>query len=51
MTEGHSCRDCSSGCAGRHTDERAEEEVKAGPYLAFCAIIIVLLSLVVKWWL
>ncbi len=49
MAEEHSCADCKSGCAARHTEERTAEEIQAGPYLLFAAIAIVLVSLVVRW--
>ncbi len=48
MDEHISCDKCS-GCAGRHTDERAMEEAKAGPYILFAAVLIVAVSLLIKW--
>ncbi|MEW6350691.1 MAG: hypothetical protein AB1646_16645 [Thermodesulfobacteriota bacterium] len=47
--EHKSCRDCTEGCTARYTDERTSEEVRAAPYLLFCALAIVLASLAVKW--
>ncbi|MBI5572865.1 MAG: hypothetical protein HY914_23175 [Desulfomonile tiedjei] len=49
MAQDHSCVDCKSGCAARHTEERTAEEIQAGPYLLFAAAAIVLLSLAVRW--
>ncbi|MBI5251700.1 MAG: hypothetical protein HY912_19580 [Desulfomonile tiedjei] len=43
-----SCDRCT-GCTGRHTEEKAEEEIKAGPYLLFAAVMVVIVSLLVKW--
>lgn len=47
--EHYLCRECDRGCAARHTEEKTEEEVAAGPYLLFAAVAIVILSLFVKW--
>jgi hypothetical protein len=46
-----SCDKCglSSGCTSRHTDEKAIEEASAAPYLLFAAIVLVVLSILVKW--
>jgi hypothetical protein len=49
MNEGHSCDACSQGCAARHTEEKVSEEVQAGPYLLFAAVLIVVVSVAVKW--
>lgn len=51
MTAEHDCTACSQagGCAARRTEEKNVEEISAAPYLVFCAIVIVLASLVVKW--
>lgn len=49
MTGEHLCDDCKRGCTARYTEERTSEEVKGGPYILFAAIIIVVLSLAVKW--
>ena len=46
--EKRSCESCS-GCTARHTDEKAMEEIKAGPYLLFAAVMVVLLSLLFRW--
>ncbi len=43
-----SCDRCT-GCTARHTEEKALEEAKAGPYLLFAAVVIVAVSLLVKW--
>ncbi len=49
MNDEHRCDACSQGCAARHTEEKVDEEVQAGPYLLFAAILIVLVSVAVKW--
>jgi hypothetical protein len=52
MDEEHiGCDKCglASGCASRHTDERAIEEASAAPYLLFAAVVLVVLSVLVKW--
>jgi hypothetical protein len=52
MEEQHTgCEKCGlgSGCAARHTDERAIEEASAAPYLVFAAIVLVILSVLIKW--
>ncbi len=51
MSDEFGCNDCAraSGCTARHTEEQAEEEMKAGPYLLLSAIIIVLVAVAVKW--
>lgn len=43
-----SCDRCT-GCTGRHTEEKADEEIQAAPYLLFAAIVVVLVSILVKW--
>ena len=43
-----SCDRCT-GCTARHSEEKAAEEVQAGPYLFFAAIVVVLVSVLVKW--
>lgn|GEM_PF-877965 len=45
------CVQCtrSSGCAARHTDEKAEEEISSGPYLLLGAAIILVMTVVLKW--
>jgi hypothetical protein len=45
------CDACStsSGCASRHTDEKAVEEASAAPYLLIAAIAIIIFSLAFKW--
>jgi hypothetical protein len=43
------CEACTGGCTERHTGEKIEEEVNAGPYLLFCAVLILVLSALVKW--
>jgi hypothetical protein len=40
---------CSPGCTARHTEEKMEEEISAGPYLIASGIAIVILSIVFKW--
>jgi hypothetical protein len=51
MSAEFGCDECAraSGCTARHTEEKAIEEVKAGPYLLVSAVIIVLVTLAVKW--
>lgn len=49
MTSDHNCQACSSGCTARHTDEKAVEEVKAAPYLIFAGTMIVLASMLYRW--
>jgi hypothetical protein len=51
MSEEFRCDECAraSGCTARHTEEKAVEEMKAGPYLFVSAVIIVLAALAVKW--
>lgn len=43
------CEGCATGCQARHTDEKATEEAKAGPYLLLSAVIIVLFALLFRW--
>jgi hypothetical protein len=45
----HLCHDCQAGCTSRRTEDSTDEEIKAGPYLIFSAILIVLLSVAMKW--
>jgi hypothetical protein len=45
----HDCTSCAGGCAERHTEEKSLEEASAAPYLLLAAILIVLVSLLVKW--
>jgi hypothetical protein len=51
MTLEHNCGACSqtTGCAARKTDEKNAEEINAAPYLIFCAVVIVIASVVVRW--
>jgi hypothetical protein len=52
MSEEHiGCDKCgmAAGCTSRHTDEKAIEEASAAPYLAFAAVVLVVLSILVKW--
>jgi hypothetical protein len=50
MTGDHHCRECSaSGCTSRHTEEQANEEVKAAPFLLYAAIVVLAVSMLVKW--
>jgi hypothetical protein len=42
------CDGCT-GCTARHTEEKAVEEMQAGPYLAFAAVMVIIISLLVKW--
>jgi hypothetical protein len=43
-----SCEKCT-GCTARHTEEKALEEAKAGPYLLFAAVMVVIVSVLLKW--
>ena len=43
------CHDCQTGCTSRRTDESTEEEISAGPYLVLAAIIMILISVAIKW--
>jgi len=43
------CDGCTGGCTERHTDEKIAEEVNAGPYVLFCALLILVLSALIKW--
>jgi hypothetical protein len=47
-TDQRLCDGCTGGCTERHTDAKIAEEVKAGPYLLFCAVLILVLSAVIK---
>lgn len=51
MTTERDCSACAQagGCTARRTEEKNLEEISAAPYLAFCAAIIVLVSLAVRW--
>ena len=40
---------CSAGCTARHTEDKMAEEISAGPYLIASGIVIVILSIVLKW--
>ena len=43
------CHDCQAGCTSRRTQDSTDEEINAGPYLIFSAIVIVLASLAIRW--
>jgi hypothetical protein len=45
----HLCEACTGGCTERHTDEKIAEEVSAGPYLLLCAVLILVVSVLIKW--
>jgi hypothetical protein len=51
MSVEHDCATCSqaTGCTARRTEEKSAEEIKAGPYLVLCAVIIVAASLLWRW--
>jgi hypothetical protein len=51
MTVEHECSACAQagGCASRRSEEKNLEEVSAAPYLVFCTVVIVLVSLLVRW--
>lgn len=46
-----SCDKCgaATGCTARHTDEKAVEEASAAPYLLIAAVVVVAVSILVKW--
>jgi epoxyqueuosine reductase QueG len=43
------CHDCQAGCTSRRTDKSTEEEISAGPYLLFAAVVMILISLAIRW--
>ncbi len=43
------CSDCQAGCTSRRTQASTDEEINAGPYLVFAAVVIILASLAIKW--
>ncbi|MGB6065591.1 MAG: hypothetical protein WBG50_12340 [Desulfomonilaceae bacterium] len=43
------CDGCATGCTERHTDEKIAEEASAGPYLLFCAVLIIALCALIRW--
>jgi hypothetical protein len=45
----HVCRECHAGCTASKTEHSTAEEISAGPYLVFSAILIVLVSVAIKW--
>lgn len=51
MTTERDCSACSQagGCASRRTEQKDLEEVSAAPFLLFAALLIILVSLVVRW--
>ncbi len=50
MTEEFDCRSCSAaGCTSRKTDETTAQEVGSGAYLIVAAMVIIIVSLAVKW--
>lgn len=49
MTIPRECSACSTGCAERHSAEKADEEIKSGPYLLFAAVLIVALAAAFKY--
>jgi hypothetical protein len=49
MTQEHDCRACSAGCTAQRSDEKANEEISAGPYLLIAAVAVILFSLAFKW--
>ena len=53
MNELGSCEQCAraGGCTARHTEEKISEEISAGPYLVVSGIIIVVVSIIVRWML
>jgi hypothetical protein len=46
-----SCDKCgmATGCASRHSDEKAIEEASAAPYLLIAAVVVLGVSILVKW--
>jgi hypothetical protein len=52
MTIPKSCSDCCSsspGCSAGRTAGRTEEEISSGLPLLFAAVVLILVSVVVKW--
>ncbi len=45
----HLCDGCATGCTERHTEEKVTEEASAGPYLVFCAVLITVLCVLIRW--
>jgi hypothetical protein len=48
MVSEHKCERCNAGCTGRHNEEERLEEIRVGPYLVFCGILIVLISMLIR---
>lgn len=51
MTTERDCSACSQagGCSAHRTEEKDLEEINAAPFLVFAAVLIILVSLVVRW--
>jgi len=49
MPEEHNCTACSVGCEARRTPESTQEEIGAGGYLLFCAVIMIVFGLLARW--
>lgn len=45
------CDSCSTGCTGRLNDQSRLEEINAAPYLVWAAVMVVIASLAVKWFM
>jgi hypothetical protein len=50
MVEEHDCTACSAGgCTAGKTEESTAQEIGSGAYLLAAAVVIVLVSLAVRW--
>ena len=49
MADVHDCGSCNAGCTNRYTDERKDEEVGSAPYLILAGVVIVGVSLILRW--
>ncbi len=43
------CSSCTTGCTARHTEEEMSDEISAVAYLIIGGVLIVVLSLVIRW--
>ncbi|MDD3474169.1 MAG: hypothetical protein AB7V04_03635 [Desulfomonilaceae bacterium] len=49
MATGHNCSNCGGGCTERHTPSQINEEIKAGPYLVAAGVLVILISIALKY--
>lgn len=49
MVGEHNCGNCSGGCTERHTPNQVNEEIKAGPYLLLAGVLVILISIAIKY--